>query len=205
MEKHLRLIFLSLLLVLSVSAVQAQTAAQILRRASAKVMKSGSVSAEFTYSGAGHNGTGSLTASGRKFKVSTPGFSAWYDGTNLWTYAVSSKETTLVHPSASELAETNPLLYLSSAAGGNCSFAKGDSKVRRVITVTPKSRKEGYRSATVELNGKTLLPSRITVKSTDGSTVSVNIRRITLGKALPASNFTYPKNKYPKIKIIDLR
>ncbi len=205
MVKQLRLIFIFLIVVCSTLTGGAVTAKQVLQQASSKLMKSPSISATFTYSGAGHNGSGSLTTSGKKFKVTTPGFSAWFDGTNLWTYSVSSKETTLVNPSASELAETNPLHYLSSAAGGNCTFSKGDSKAKRIITVTPKSRKDGYKSATVELNGKTLLPSKITVKLTDGSVVNLNISRITVGKALPASNFTYPKNKYPKIKIIDLR
>ena len=189
----------------SVGCAAAETAGQLLTRASRKIMSSGSVTASFSYSAAGSRGSGTLKVSGRKFTVQTPGSSSWYDGKNMWTYNAASRETTLVNPTASELAETNPLLYLATANAYNCAYGKGNSATKKIIILTPKSRKQPVRSATLELDGKTLNPMKISVISSDGSSSTVSITRYTLGKALPASNFIYPKNKYPKIKIIDLR
>lgn len=184
----------------------APTASQIIAKASQRVIRAGSVTANFRFSGGGQTGAGTIKSSGKKFAIETSGMSSWYNGKDLWTYTASSKETTLVRPTASELAETNPLTYLSEASKSfTCSFGKGDSAAKRIVVLTPKSRKLGVQSVTLELEGKTLNPLKINIKGRDGSVSSVVISSFRLGKTLAGSNFEYPKNKYPKIKIIDLR
>lgn len=182
------------------------TASQIVAKASQRITRAGSVTAGFRYSGGGQSGLGTLKASGKKFIVETPGMSSWYNGKNLWTYSAVSRETTVVTPTSGELAETNPLTYMTSASASfTFSFGRGDSPVRRIIVLTPKSRKLGVKGVILELEGKTLNPLKIIVRGGDGSVSTIVITKFQLGKGLPASNFEYPKNKYPKIKIIDLR
>lgn len=204
--KLTRYILLSIFICVSALASNAQTAAQVLNKAASKIMSAGSVAASFSISFPGGGGSGSLKASGKCFTVSVPGSSSWYDGQQMWTYSASSKETTLFRPSASELAETNPLLYLAGGASSyNCAFAKGSSKSNYILSLTPKSRKTGIKSANISINGTTFAPTQISVKDQSGRTTTIKITNIRFGNKISASNFKYPKNKYPKIKIIDLR
>lgn len=207
MKETISRTLLALIIIMAaVAPVSAETAAQLLDRASQRIMRSGSITASFTFSGAGARGNGTLRVSGKKFVLQAPGSASWYNGKYLWTYSASSGETTLVAPTASELAETNPLSYVAGGASGySCSYAKGSGNARKTIVLIPKSRKQGIKSATIEINPSTLVPSKISVKMPDGSVTAVSIRKFVYGKALPASSFEYPKNKYPKTKIIDLR
>lgn len=207
MSASRRILAIAVAMVLGLSmAASAETAMQLLNRASQKIAKAGSVSASFVFSGGGTSGLGTLKISGKRFSVQAPGSASWYNGKYLWTYSAASRETTLVVPTASELAETNPLTCMAGGVSGyNCAYGKGSTATKKIIVLTPKSRKQGIRNATVEINASTLVPAKISVKASDGSVTAVSITKFSYGKSLPASDFEYPKNKYPKIKIIDLR
>ncbi len=198
------IIIVSLLLI-NLSSFSATTPASILNSVAAKIGKAGSVVATFNFSGNGHSGMGSLKISGKKFSIQVPGTSTWYNGKNMWTYSASTKETTLITPSAAEIAESNPLTYLSQLNSFNCSFASGDTPSKRVINLIPKSKKIGVKKIVATIESKSLKPLQLSVTSTDGKVSTIKITGFQIGKALPSSNFEYPKNNFPKIKIIDLR
>ena len=86
----------------------AETAQSVLAKASAKVTGTKGMSCAFTLSASGRSVKGTLKSSGKKFALITPVSSSWFDGRNMWTYNPSSAETTLVNPTADEIAETNP-------------------------------------------------------------------------------------------------
>lgn len=206
MLNYLKISVVALILSLGWIPMNARSAQEWIDAAARQIITAGSISARFTISGGGHSGSGSLSASGKYFAINAGSTASWYDGKNMWTYSGASKETTLFTPSASELAEVNPLLYIASGSRSYiCSMAKGSTASRPMINLVPKSRGAGIRKATVTLNGSTLAPIKMTVTESGGGVVSVSIISFSRGKKLPAKNFVYPKNKYPGIKIIDLR
>lgn len=184
----------------------APTAADLVNKAAVALKSAPAVSATFTYKIGNQSGSGSLQLSGRKFAFVSPQSSCWYDGKSLWTYSAASKETTLVTPTAEELAESNPLSYISSgAAGFTCTLDKRSTASQKIIEMVPRRKKQGIKKVTLTLSYPSLEPRRIVVASPDGTVSSVSIRKLQKLKALPAANFTYPVNKFKGTKIIDLR
>lgn len=124
----------------------------------------------------------------------------------MWTYSPSTKETTLVKPTQSELAEANPLTVLSSSASNfNASFAPKQSKGTSTIILTPKAKRSGVKRVVVILNPTTLKPSKIDVTASDGSRTVLNIKSLSTNIAHSDATFKYPSKRYPKTKVVDLR
>lgn len=92
----------------------AQTPVEVLDKAVNKINAAGSIDCKFTLTGDNGSVNGSLAAQGRKFRMTTPLGSSWYDGVNLWSSNPKTKEITLVNPSENEVREANPFSYLTS-------------------------------------------------------------------------------------------
>lgn len=186
--------------------MSAATATEIMNKAAATAKNAKGISGTFSVTTSGKSFTGSLKASGSKFSFLTPAASSWYNGKNMWTYNASSKETTLVTPTASEIAESNPLEYIRTYSA-NYSAAFSNKKIagKYVITLLPKSKRNTIKSVEITLNGKTLKPERFIVTPKSGAATTVNVKSLDYASSIKASEFEYPKNKYPKVQIIDLR
>ncbi len=182
------------------------TAMEIMNRAAETVKNARGISGTFSVTTSGRSFNGSLKASGSKFRFSTPAASSWYNGKNMWTYNASSRETTVVSPTASEISESNPLEYIKTySAGYNATFSNKKIAGKYVITLLPKSKRNTIKSVEVTLNGKTLKPERFVVTPKSGAVTTVNVKSLDYTGTINASEFEYPKNKYPKVQIIDLR
>lgn len=169
-----------------------------------KLQSAKSLKSSFTASISGRNVNGTLLSKGKKFSIVMPGLGTWYDGRSMWSYNSSNGETAVWIPSPYELAESNPLLYLSSANDYNVKAGTGAKKGESVVVLTPKKRNTGVKSVTVVINTTTNLPKRITV-NTGKSSSSITLNSVTLNPAIADSQFTYPKSKYPKVNVVDLR
>lgn len=200
-------IFLSIL-ILSVVGMSAQTTltpSQILAKAVGVVSGSKGVSATFTLSGSGYAGRGEIKTLGSKFSVKLPDVEVWYNGKNLYTYNKRAGETTLINPTAEELAETNPLAYISGAQKNyNVTFSTVKKAGKYVLELTPKT-KGVVKRITLTLNKSTYSPEKIVMEPTSGSPLTAEISAVKTGVALGAAEFEYPKAKYPKVEIVDLR
>lgn len=195
-----------LLLATAVGASAAETPGQVMKRASALIERASGIEAGFTMTSGGKTLKGTLKSSAAGFVLSTPGYSSWYDGKNLWTYNASSRETTLTVPTGEELREANPMMMVSGYEGVfTPAFAKKQSAGTRTLVLVPKSRKTGLKNVVVVLDSKTYRPKRITVTPSSGTASSVTITSLKTDVKFPKSTFTYPKTKYPKVEIIDLR
>lgn len=201
------IVFLTLLIgavLLPLSAQSADSARQTLDKAVAKVKKGGGISLSFAISSSQGAAKGTMMVQGNKFQVSTPASKVWYDGKSMWTYSPQSKETTLTTPTAAELGEINPMLYLNAGNRFDVKFGKNGGNTKTLI-LTPKSKREGVKSVSILLNATTLLPSKILISPTSGGVMTLSVTGIKTGQKFSASTFTYPKASYPKTKIIDLR
>lgn len=184
----------------------AETADAVLKKATSRISAGGGISASFTLNSDGQKVSGTLKAEGKKFAVETGSSSTWFDGKTMWTYNPRTSETTVMLPTAQEVAEANPLSIINNYSGTfTAAFAKTQTKGSKTIVLSPKSRKSGYKSVYVTIPDNSGLPSMIVVNPQSGRKITVSITKTALHQKFAASTFTYPRAKYPKAEIIDLR
>lgn len=203
-------IFMLLCLILSgfICSVEsrAQTAQGVLSKAAGEVKGAKGIEVNYTISGQGKSLSGQLKAAGSKFYVKAGGMESWYNGKNLYTYNPNSKETTVVSPTPSELAEINPLLYLNSYASlFEAAFSQNKQTGKYIVDLKAKSRKAPVKKVTIFLNAKSYQPEKFVITSLDGSVATVTIVKSNYGAALSSSVFEYPKGRLPNAQIVDLR
>lgn len=204
-----RVIFLPLLIfVLGFNQGLAQnslTPEQVAQKAASVISQSKGISANFTLKGNGRSGKGSIKNAGNKFTVTLPDASIWYNGKDLYTYNPRTGETTVVTPTAQELLEANPLLYVKGGAGNyNYSFSPVKKNGKYVVEMTPQKNKSEIKKMSVTLNSANYFPEKIIVTTTGGS-LTIDIDNFNSIANLNSAEFEYPKNKYPKVEVIDLR
>ena len=187
------------------SQAYAITPAEALQKAKAKVAGASSLSASFSMKDGGKPINGKIWQKGKKFAITSNYSSNWYNGTDLYTYLPSKGETTIFRPTASELAETNPLMYIQAASNFNVMGSKTAKAGVTTVVLVPKKSGTGVKNVTIDLDNKTFLPKMIKLTPSSGGVVTINISGISLNGNLADSSFEYPKSKYPKAKIVDMR
>lgn len=200
------LLFILTIVGITNMAYSAETADAILKKAAQAVKTTEGLSASFTLASGNEKLTGTLKASGSKFSLETGTTSVWYDGKTMWTFNGKTNETTVSLPTKSEVAEVNPLhIVYSYSDNFTAAFAKSQTKGSKTVVLTPKSRKLGYKSVHLSIPDNSSFPSKIVVIPLSGQKITVTIGNTTTGLKLAPSTFTYPKSKYPKVEIVDLR
>ncbi|MDE5791120.1 MAG: outer-membrane lipoprotein carrier protein LolA [Muribaculaceae bacterium] len=183
-----------------------ETAQEVLNKAANKVKAAKGVEVNYSATTNGHSISGVLKHAGAKFYVKAGGMETWYNGKALYTHNPSTKETTVVTPSAGELAEVNPLVYLKSySTYFTPSFSKNKQTGKYVIDLKSKSRKAPAKKITVVINSKTLNPEKFTITSLDGSVTNVSLSKVNYSNSFASSVFDYPKSRFPNVNIVDLR
>ena len=202
--RYLMVIIAALGFFMNLSA--SETAEAMLKRAATAIKSAEGLNASFTLTSGTHKLNGTMKSSGTKFSLETSSTSTWYDGKTMWTYNGNNKETTVTTPTKSELAEANPL-YIVNAYSSNftAAFAKSQPKGGKTIVLTPKSKKLGYKSVHITIPDKSSFPSQVIVIPASGQRIAISISQIKTGLKFPDATFTYPKSKYPKAEIVDLR
>lgn len=172
-----------------------------------KLKSAKGVSASFTIvrSGSAGSSSGTLKCSGKKFAIVASSAGAWYDGKTLYTWSKQSGEVTLSAPTASELRDTNPLLYLESAADYTATFGKSANASQKVVILAPKRRGTAAKKVTVTLNAASLTPVKLDILTSDGQSLKVTLKNVSLNSSIPASTFVFPYKKYSGVKQVDLR
>lgn len=204
--RFLKCLLSGVLILLAGFEMNAETASQIMSKAAAAINASKGISANFTLTGGGQNISGAIAMQGNKFKYSTQGFSIWYNGKYMWTYNASSGETTLVTPSREELVETNPLEYIKTySANYTASFSSKNRNSQYVVNLSPKSKRNQIKNIEITIQPKTYRPLEFTVTPKSGAAVKIKITKSDYKASFKSSDFEYPKAKYPKAQIIDLR
>lgn len=189
---------------LNVNGATKPTAEQIMYNASRQATK-GSVDT-FTVTYAGKSMNGSIKGCGTKFMLNLPVAATWYNGKYLWALNASSKETTIVIPTASELGESNPFSYLHSWKNAfNPTLVDSKNASTYNIRLTPKRKYQSVKYVDICLNKVDFKPIKITIADTSGKLSYIAIKSLKYVASLPASDFEYPKQKYPNVEIIDLR
>jgi outer membrane lipoprotein-sorting protein len=200
------LMVVTLMVIISpLKANAADSAQQILSKAVAKFRSQSGVKASFSLQGVS-NGKGSLICVKDKFYVTAGGMSTWYNGKTMWSYNSKTSETTITTPTASELTEVNPFTFVSVASTQyKATMAKTQPSGSYALVLTPKSKKDAASTAVLTLNSKTLVPQKLVMKTSAGGRIVVTVTSYKVVADIAASTFEYPKSKYPKAEIVDLR
>lgn len=206
MRKIKYIIVLFLALLIPASGIAGETADQVLKKCASNINGANGLSASFTMNYGSQKLSGTLKASGKMFVLQTTSSSTWYDGKNMWTYNAKTNETTLISPTASEVAEANPLSLVNTySTMFIASYAKGQTKGSKKILLTPRSKQIGYKSVHVIIPDGSDYPSKLVVVPSTGQAVTITISNVRSNQKFPTSMFVYPKSRYPKVEIVDLR
>lgn len=205
MMTTIRHILLIMTLFVSVNSLGA-TAEDILDSATQKYQSAKSLTATFAVTESGNAVNGTIIVSGDRFNVTTPEMSIWYDGRTQWTYSASTQEVNITEPTAEELQQVNPFAIINSFRNAyNATIIKSESG-KHVLQLTPRSSQyPNIRRVILTLSSNTLLPSEIKISTENNSEITIKTDHIAVGKALPASTFTFDGKKFPQAEIIDLR
>ena len=206
MKKICIFIFLSIFTFLGGTAQNSLTPTQILAKAVTAVSNSKGVDVRFSVSGAGYAGNGTIKTLGPKFTVTLPDVAVWYNGKNLYTYNKKAGETTLITPTSEELAETNPLAYITGAQKNySIAFSTVKKTGKYVLELLPKTKTGGIKRITLTLNKGNFAPEKIVMEPKSGSPLTAEISSFKSGINVSAAEFEYPKAKYPNVEVVDLR
>lgn len=198
-------LLLGLLLLLPATQAKAVSASEALEKAKAKISSASTLSANFSMNIDGKTVSGKIYQKGKKFAITSNVTSNWFNGTDLYTYLGDKNETTVFKPSASELAEVNPLMYIQSASNYKVMSSKTQKAGIMTVVLMPQKTGSGIKSVTIELDSKSYLPKTIKILPSSGAAITVSISGVSLNGSLVDSTFDYPKSKYPNAKVIDMR
>ena len=204
-RKYWRLAVLLMGLLMIPSVVSAVTPKECLDKARAKLASASSLSADFTMKVEGQTIKGHLDSKGNKFSLVSNANSNWYNGRELYTYVPSQSETTVFKPTASELAEVNPLLYINTSSEFKVSGTKTKKPGLETVVLIPKKSGTGVSNVVIDFDANSFLPRAIKLTPSTGKAIEISISNVKLNPKLSDSAFEYPKEKYKKVKIIDMR
>lgn len=195
-----------LVLMSAVMPAYAINASQVLDRAASSLAKSKGVTAAYTLVSGSARQSGSIKSKGKKFVITAGGVTTWYDGHTQWNLNAASGEVTVSTPTAQELASGNPYLLVTSYKT-HYTLKPLKSKIpgTYAIQLSPKSAQNPVKQAVIYIRSSDYMPCRLDVTPRKGSVTSVMITSIKKGVSLADSDFVFPKSRYPKVEVIDLR
>lgn len=190
----------------SSALAQTPSAADVAAKASSKLKGATGIKAVFRLDAGGNKMKGTLLSSGRKFRILSDAYSAWFDGKTLFTLNPRTRETTVVTPTGEELREANPLLFMDGVSSAySLAFASHQPAGKYMLVLTPKKKNDPLKSVFITLNKSTFLPEVIVVTGSDGSVSTLTVSSINTGMKIGQGIFIYPASKYSGIKLVDLR
>lgn len=183
----------------------AETAIDILDRASAKFKNEKSIQAAYTISAEGHKQSGTLIVAGDRFIIDSPQISSWYDGKTQWTYSVQTGEVNITEPTPEELQQVNPFAIINSFRKLYKADIVKSSAAEKIVRLTANDPKNDIKSVLLTLNASTLYPVKIDLTMSNRRTITIQVTSVKAGGTLPISDFRYNPSKYPGIPVVDLR
>lgn len=200
----IKTIICTLLLMAVSAAADAQSAKQILDRATDMVKSAKGISAAFTVRSDQMSDGGTLDMSGDRFLLRTDAAVTWFNGKTQWTYIVDSQEVNVSEPDEEELRNINPYyllsLYKKNYRASMQSAAPGCYK----ILLTSASRRNDIESVLLTLGKNDFVLKEMSVKR-GAERADIKITSFKRGVSFPNGYFVFDRAKYPNAEIIDLR
>ena len=187
----------------------------ILDGVSAKFKTFTSVQADFSYKVENAAGkalstkTGKIIMKGTKYKVNFSGQEIFCNGTTLWTYDKSGNEVTVSNLDASSGMITPQKLFTNFYDNDFRYVLNGEKKVGsktvQEIELTPKDKSKPFHKVYVQVDkaAKTIYSTKVLENA--GNRYHYNVTTMKTNAALAYAMFTFDKNKYPGVEVVDLR
>lgn len=185
-------------------------AESVLGKTAAAFKKTTGVTMSFSISGGEINSTGKMKVLAEKFALIMAGNapSTWYNGKTAVTYDPATKEAIYTNPDASEINIMNPYWLVCNYKNiFNVKTVATKSKGVYCIHMSPKS-KNNKMSALLYIDIKNYHPIKISVMDNTGNKKNITtiiIKDYSSSLPLKASDFEFPRKKFPGAKINDLR
>ena len=186
---------------------------KVLDATAERIRKAGPLSIQFTATsllGNVNQGStsGTMDISGRKFFMKTEDMLTWFDGKTQWTMEIGDNEVDMTEPTGTELQMINPYAFVNIYKQGfNYKMKQGtlsNGKQGYKIILNADNAKQDIREMFLEVD-KQYNPVRISIRQGKKQWVRLVVNRFAGGQSFSADHFTFPKSKYPKAEIIDLR
>lgn len=209
-------IFLLLLFVCGLQGAFAQKSAQarkVLAATESAFEKGGGVSAQFTaenFSNGQSQGatSGTMRIKGKKFQLNTGNVITWFDGKTQWSYLKQNDEVNVSTPTAAELQSMNPYAILGIYKKGyNYSVQEGTLRGKGVYTVHLKAEQKSndLQEIFLDVEKGSYTPYCIRFRQKNGTWTRIVVKSFKNKQNFSDSEFTFPKEAYPKAEIIDMR
>lgn len=201
-------IIVSLICILgAITPAFSQSAVTILDKVVTKLKNSKSVQCSFSVEGNGSSAiNGSLIASGNNFRLESPAGTTWHDGKSMWTSNNSTKEITIVEPSAAEIRETNPFAYLDQYKREFVLFfSRRKDPSHHLVLLNPRFKNSDIKAIEIAVNKKTMLPDRFIIRDRNDKVSTITINSLNLGSNVKANEFVCPVSSMKGYEIIDMR
>ncbi|MBO4612800.1 MAG: hypothetical protein J5671_06495 [Bacteroidaceae bacterium] len=186
---------------------------KVLDATAERIRKAGALSIQFTATSLLGNvsqgsTSGTMDISGRKFFMKTEDMLTWFDGKTQWTMEIGDNEVDMTEPTGTELQMINPYAFVNIYKQGfNYKMKQGtlsNGKQGYKIILNADNAKQDIREMFLEVD-KQYNPVRISIRQGKKQWVRLVVNRFSGGQSFSADHFTFPKSKYPKAEIIDLR
>ena len=183
---------------------QAQTARQVLDRATSEFKKNQCITAEFELGAGSMRDKGTIVLQGQKFKTTTDGSTIWFDGKTMWTYVHDNDEVNVTEPTAAQVARINPYSFLNMYKQGyDVAFGASSSTDYEVI-LTATNNKASIQKAILRIKKTDYSPLYV-MMGTARADVEISILSYKKTQKMPDATFSFDKSKYPGVEVVDLR
>ena len=170
----------------------------ILDAVSAKFKTFSTVQADFSYKVENAAGkalstkTGKIIMKGTKYKVNFSGQEIFCNGTTIWNYDKAANEVTI-----SKLDASSGMILNGEKKVG--------SKTVQEIELTPKDKSKPFHKVYVQVDkaAKTIYSTKVLENA--GNRYIYTVTTMKTNAALADAMFTFDKNKYPGVEVVDLR
>lgn len=204
--RHFRALYISLFLLISLPGMAAgETAVSVMDKVVATLHKSKSLTADYSAEVDGHLQKGELCVCGDRFRIISPSFACWFDGSAQWTYSSSVGEVNVTEPTPEEISQINPFAIVRHFKSGyTASIVSSDAK-SVVLSLKAKGSQGDIRNVLLTVSRASYLPTKAVISLSTGQKISITVTGFKSGPLLPASAFRYDPNKLPGVSVVDLR
>jgi len=217
MARNMRTIVLFLTLAsFQLAAQQDPAAKEILDRVAEKTKSVQSIQADFSLIVVDHKednkntSTGSIITKGDKYRITSPGTTAFFDGKTMWTYVQDNNEVTITEPgSQDDNFLSNPASVFTWYNRDFKYQYRGETTIEGVemheIDLFPKNLDQPYSRIKVYIEKNTEQLSIISSIGKDGIDYSVFLKNFITDKAFADDTFTFLPAKNKEVTVIDMR
>lgn len=151
--------------------------------------------------------SGTMLIKGKKFRLSTPDVTTWFDGKTQWSYLKANEEVNVSTPTDEELQTLNPYAFIALYKSGYDYTMKPTTtygKASYEIKLRAESNNQPIKTLLLDVEQATRMP--LCVRIYDGQTwVRIAINSVAGKQKFNDDVFRFNANDYPQAEIIDMR